>query len=220
MNTPVIEVRNFCKRFTLHQQGGVVINALDNVSFSVSAGECLALSGPSGAGKSTMLKALYGNYLPSSGEILVRTDAGTIDIGKASPRTVMKLRLGVISFVTQFLRVIPRVTALSLVAEPLAEAGVDPEEARSRARDMLYRLNLPERLWNLAPATFSGGEQQRVNIARGMIRPTASLDGENRRVVIDLIREAKAAGTAIIGIFHDDAAREAVATRCLNMARA
>jgi len=229
MNTPVIEVRNFCKRFTLHQQGGVVINALNNVSFSVSAGECLALSGPSGAGKSTILKALYGNYLPSSGEILVRTDAGTIDIGKASPRTVMKLRLGVISFVTQFLRVIPRVTALSLVAEPLAEAGVDPEEARSRARDMLYRLNLPERLWNLAPATFSGGEQQRVNIARGMIRPTpvllldeptASLDGENRRVVIDLIREAKAAGTAIIGIFHDDAAREAVATRCLNMARA
>ena len=223
MNTPVIEVRNFCKRFTLHQQGGVVIDALDNVSFSVSAGECLALSGPSGTGKSTMLKALYGNYLPSSGEILVRTDGGTIDIGKASPRTVMKLRLGVISFVTQFLRVIPRVTALSLVA------GVDPEEARSRARDMLYRLNLPERLWNLAPATFSGGEQQRVNIARGMIRPTpvllldeptASLDGENRRVVIDLIREAKAAGTAIIGIFHDDAAREAVATRCLNMARA
>ena len=116
MNTPVIEVRNFCKRFTLHQQGGVVINALDNVSFSVSAGECLALSGPSGAGKSTMLKALYGNYLPSSGEILVRTDAGTIDIGKASPRTVMKLRLGVISFVTQFLRVIPRVTELSLVS--------------------------------------------------------------------------------------------------------
>ena len=133
MNTPVIEVRNFCKRFTLHQQGGVVINALDNVSFSVSAGECLALSGPSGAGKSTMLKALYGNYLPSSGEILVRTDAGTIDIGKASPRTVMKLRLGVISFVTQFLRVIPRVTALSLVAEPLAEAGVDLQAQPSRA---------------------------------------------------------------------------------------
>jgi len=229
MNTPVIEVRSFCKRFTLHQQGGGVINALDNVSFSVSQGECLALAGPSGAGKSTMLKTLYGNYLPTSGEILVRTKDGTVDIGHAEPRVIMKLRRDVISFVTQFLRVIPRVSALDLTAEPLVEVGVAADEARSRARDMLARLNLPERLWNLAPATFSGGEQQRVNIARGMIRrtpvllldePTASLDGANRRVVVDLIEEAKAAGTAVIGIFHDDAAREAVATRCLNMARA
>ena len=217
MNTPVIEVRNFCKRFTLHQQGGVVINALDNVSFSVSAGECLALSGPSGAGKSTMLKALYGNYLPSSGEILVRTDAGTIDIGKASPRTVMKLRLGVISFVTQFLRVIPRVTALSLVAEPLAEAGVDPEEARSRARDMLYRLNLPERLWNLAPATFSGGEQQRVAIARALINspeilladePTGNLDVHNSMEIMELLEEINRRGTTVLVVTHS---REIVA---------
>lgn len=228
MSTPVLEVRHFSKCFTLHQQGGVIINALDNINFSVFAGECVALCGPSGAGKSTMLKALYGNYLTTCGEVLIRTDTGIIDIGNAAPRTVLRLRRDVISYVSQFLRVIPRVSALDIAAEPLIKTGVDADVAISAATVLFRRLNLPERLWNLAPATFSGGEQQRVNIARSMIRrtpvllldePTASLDANNRKVVVDLIQEAKQQGTAVIGIFHDDAARKSVASRCIHMIR-
>ena len=217
MNTPIIEVRNLSKTFVLHQQGGVAIEALSGISFSVDAGECVALHGPSGAGKSTLLRALYGNYLPTGGSIRVRCGGEDVDITSADPRTV-----------SQFLRVIPRVSTLDLVAEPLLEAGEGQAAARSRAEGLLARLNLPERLWHIAPATFSGGEQQRVNIARGFIcpspillldEPTASLDGANRQVVIDLIREARGNGAAIVGIFHDDVAREAVADRTIPVRR-
>ncbi len=225
---PVIEVRNLCKQFILHQQGGTRIEALRNVSFHVDAGECVALYGPSGSGKSTMLKALYGNYLPSSGSILVRCPDGVTDIASASPREVSRLRRECISYVSQFLRVIPRVSTLDLVAEPLLAAGSSAETAYTRARTLLRRLNLPERLWNLAPATFSGGEQQRVNIARGFCRPTpillldeptASLDAMNRKVVVELIHEACERGCAVVGIFHDDDTRKAVAGRLVTMRR-
>ena len=205
MNTPIIEVRNLSKTFVLHQQGGVAIEALSGISFSVDAGECVALHGPSGAGKSTLLRALYGNYLPTGGSIRVRCGGEDVDITSADPRTVIRLRRGCISYVSQFLRVIPRVSTLDLVAEPLLEAGEGQAAARSRA-----------------------GEQQRVNIARGFIRPspillldepTASLDGANRQVVIDLIREARGNGAAIVGIFHDDVVREAVADRTIPVRR-
>ena len=228
MNTPIIEVRNLSKTFVLHQQGGVAIEALSGISFSVDAGECVALHGPSGAGKSTLLRALYGNYLPTGGSIRVRCGGEDVDITSAAPRTVIRLRRGCISYVSQFLRVIPRVSTLDLVAEPLLEAGEGQAAARRRAEGLLARLNLPERLWHIAPATFSGGEQQRVNIARGFIRPspillldepTASLDGANRQVVIDLIREARGNGAAIVGIFHDDVAREALADRTIPVRR-
>ena len=175
MNTPIIEVRNLSKTFVLHQQGGVAIEALSGISFSVDAGECVALHGPSGAGKSTLLRALYGNYLPTGGSIRVRCGGEDVDITSADPRTVIRLRRGCISYVSQFLRVIPRVSTLDLVAEPLLEAGEGQAAARSRAEGLLARLNLPERLWHIAPATFSGGEQQRVNIARGFIRPSPIL---------------------------------------------
>ena len=173
MNTPIIEVRNLSKTFVLHQQGGVAIEALSGISFSVDAGECVALHGPSGAGKSTLLRALYGNYLPTGGSIRVRCGGEDVDITSADPRTVIRLRRGCISYVSQFLRVIPRVSTLDLVAEPLLEAGEGQAAARSRAEGLLARLNLPERLWHIAPATFSGGEQQRVNIARGCGREPA-----------------------------------------------
>ena len=225
---PVIEVSGLCKEFILHQQGGTRIEALRDVSFHVNAGECVALYGPSGSGKSTMLKALYGNYLPTSGSILVRCSGRETDIAHASPREVSRLRRECISYVSQFLHVIPRVSTLDLVAEPLLAAGCKEEEALRRARNLLQRLNLPERLWNLAPATFSGGEQQRVNIARGFCRPTpvllldeptASLDAMNRKIVVELIREACARGCAVVGIFHDDDTRTAVAHRSVIMHR-
>ncbi|WP_167283693.1 phosphonate C-P lyase system protein PhnL [Paraburkholderia sp. Cy-641] len=217
------------KTFTLHGQGGVQIEALADVSLDVERGECVVLVGPSGAGKSTLLRCLYGNYLASTGSIEIRdmTDQGRpVSIVGAEPRDVLRLRRGVVGYVSQFLRVIPRVPTLALVAEPLVSRGVAEDEARARAARLLARLNVPERLWTLAPATFSGGEQQRVNIARGLIaehplllldEPTASLDAENRDVVADLIVEARERGAAIVGIFHDEETRSKVATRRLEL---
>ena len=225
-NHPVLEVRSLSKTFTLHQQGGLELPVLNAVSFEVHAGDCLVLDGPSGAGKSSLLRCLYGNYLASSGEILLRAaDSDEIlDLCRISPQRLTALRRDTVGYVSQFLRVIPRVSSLSLVAEPLQALGAGREEAMQRAAELLARLNLPERLWGLPPATFSGGEQQRVNIARGFIapkplllldEPTASLDAANRAVVIALIREACAAGQAVVGIFHDAEVREAVATQRL-----
>jgi len=217
------------KTFTLHGQGGVQIDALAGVSLDVERGECVVLVGPSGAGKSTFLRCLYGNYLASAGTIAIRDDAQDtkyLSITGAEPRDVLHLRRGVVGYVSQFLRVIPRVSTLDLVAEPLVSRGVDENEAHARAAALLARLNVPERLWPLAPATFSGGEQQRVNIARGLIaghpvllldEPTASLDAENRDIVADLIVEARGRGAAIVGIFHDEDTRAKVATRWLEL---
>jgi alpha-D-ribose 1-methylphosphonate 5-triphosphate synthase subunit PhnL len=217
------------KTFTLHGQGGVQIDALAGVSLDVERGECVVLVGPSGAGKSTFLRCLYGNYLASAGTIAIRDDAQDtkyLSITGAEPRDVLHLRRGVVGYVSQFLRVIPRVSTLDLVAEPLVSRGVDEDEAHARAAALLARLNVPERLWPLAPATFSGGEQQRVNIARGLIaghpvllldEPTASLDAENCDIVADLIVEARGRGAAIVGIFHDEDTRAKVATRRLEL---
>ncbi|ASW02788.1 phosphonate C-P lyase system protein PhnL [Paraburkholderia aromaticivorans] len=217
------------KTFVLHGQGGVRIEALAGVSLEVERGECVVLIGPSGAGKSTLLRCLYGNYLATSGSIAIRDAANhgrPVSITGAEPHDVLRLRAGVVGYVSQFLRVIPRVPTLALVAEPLLSRGVPEHEARSRAAALLARLNVPQRLWSLAPATFSGGEQQRVNIARGLIaehplllldEPTASLDADNRDVVADLIVEARERGAAIVGIFHDEDTRNKVATRRLEL---
>ncbi|WP_313620930.1 phosphonate C-P lyase system protein PhnL [Achromobacter sp.] len=220
----MIEVRGLGKMFTLHNQGGMRLPVLESVDFDAGAGDCLVLAGPSGTGKSTLLRCLYGNYLATEGSISVRAGDEWLEMVGAPEQRILALRRDVIGYVSQFLRVIPRVSALEVVAEPLRMAGVDGDEARSRAATLLQRLNVPPRLWGLAPATFSGGEQQRVNIARGFIaghpillldEPTASLDADNRQVVIDLIREARAAGRCLLGIFHDAQVRDAVATQTL-----
>jgi alpha-D-ribose 1-methylphosphonate 5-triphosphate synthase subunit PhnL len=224
--TTMIRVENVTKAFTLHNQGGVRLPVFDDVNFSVEAGEALVLAGASGAGKSSLLRILYGNYRPSAGHIHITHAGQPVDIVTAVPRTVLDIRRRTLGFVSQFLRVIPRVSALDIVRDPLLARGVAPDQASERAKAMLARLNLPERLWNLAPATFSGGEQQRVNIARSFVdpstimlidEPTASLDAANRDVVVELIAEARARGSAIVGIFHDEAVREKVATRYLDI---
>lgn len=221
---PMIEVRGLRKRFTLHNQGGIRLPVLDEISFDAAGGDCLVLSGPSGAGKSTLLRCLYGNYLATAGSIRMRSGAQWTTLTGASEQAILALRRDTVAYVSQFLRVIPRVTTLDVVAEPLRQRGTPAEVARDRAAQLLARLNVPERLWALAPATFSGGEQQRVNIARGFIgghpvllldEPTASLDAGNRAVVVELIREALSAGRCLIGIFHDEAVRDTVATRLL-----
>ena len=226
--TTLLSVRNVAKTFTMHLRDGVVLPVVDNVSFDVEAGECVVLGGPSGVGKSSILKMVYGNYAVDSGAILLARDGAMVDLATASPRQTLELRRDVIGYVSQFLRTVPRVSALDVVAEPLVARGVSRDEARAKAAVLLARLNLPERLWALPPATFSGGEQQRVNIARGFItdhpvllldEPTASLDATNRAVVVGMIAEKKAAGTAMLGIFHDDDVRADVASRIVDVSR-
>ncbi len=223
---PVMEVKGLAKTFTLHQQHGVVLNVLKGLDFSVLAGECLILHGQSGAGKSTLLRTLYGNYLPAAGSIRVLHEGRMVEVVGAEPRETLALRRSTLGYVSQFLRVIPRVSCLNVVMEPALARGMDSDVARERAQELLLRLSIPERLWSLAPGTFSGGEQQRVNIARSFMvhwpvllldEPTASLDDANRAVVIDLITEARRAGSALIAISHDAATRNAIADRYLDM---
>ena len=220
----MIDLNNVSKTFTLHNQGSAVIEVLNDVSLSVAAGECVALTGASGAGKSTLMRMIYGNYMAQAGEIRI----GDVDLIQAEPREIIAVRREVLGYVSQFLRVVPRVQTLDVVAEPLRAVGVSADAAHARAQALLSQLNIPERLWTLSPTTFSGGEQQRVNIARGFAHaypamlldePTASLDATNREVVLTLIEEAKARGAAIIGIFHDEAARARVCDREIDVSR-
>ncbi|MBK8456900.1 MAG: phosphonate C-P lyase system protein PhnL [Phyllobacteriaceae bacterium] len=221
-----LAVSGLSKRFVMHLQGGIDLPVLENASFALAAGQCAVLGGPSGAGKSSILKMLYGNYGVDAGNIFVRHRGAATDLASAPPREVIAIRRETIGYVSQFLRVVPRIAALDIVAEPLVHRGVAAGNARDVASTMLARLNLPERLWRLPPATFSGGEQQRVNIARGFItdhpillldEPTASLDAGNREVVIAMIGEKKAAGVALLGIFHDEDVRDAVADRIIDV---
>ncbi|MGV1908449.1 phosphonate C-P lyase system protein PhnL [Agrobacterium cavarae] len=227
MPTPLI-VSEVFKSFTMHLRDGIELPVVRNVNFSVQAGECVVLGGPSGIGKSSILKMLYGNYAIDSGQILIKHEGHMVDIGSAAPRTVLEVRHRSLGYVSQFLRTVPRVAAVDVAAEPLLARKVPVEEARERAGELLSKLNLPRELWSLPPATFSGGEQQRVNIARGFItdhaillldEPTASLDAANRKVVVEMIRQKKAEGTALLGIFHDEEVREAVADRILDVSQ-
>lgn len=223
----MLQLKKVTKKFTLHHQHGAQLNVLNAVDMTVSKGECVVLDGPSGMGKSTLLKLIYANYRASSGEIeVLQADGSTLELTKADPRELVRMRRYTVGYVSQFLRVIPRVSALDVVAEPLIEDVAHDiaaiEEAREIARALLTRLRIPESLWELPPATFSGGEQQRINIARNMIKPrpillldepTASLDAANTQTVIDLIQEALARGAALVGIFHDANVGHAVTTR-------
>lgn len=224
--TALIELERVSKTFTLHLRGGARLEIVSDVSFCAAAGECVVLGGPSGAGKSSLLKIVYGNYRCDSGHVWLCDGDERVDVAAAEPRRIIALRKTVMGYVSQFLRVIPRVGALEIVAAAGREGALPVREAMERAQDLLARLNVPARLWPLPPATFSGGEQQRVNIARGLIadrpvllldEPTASLDAKNRAVVIELIERKKAAGTAIVGIFHDEDVRDAVATTVVDV---
>jgi alpha-D-ribose 1-methylphosphonate 5-triphosphate synthase subunit PhnL len=225
---PVIELISARKSFTMHLQAGLCLPVVADVDFSVEAGQCAVLSGPSGAGKSSILKMIFGNYRCDGGQILLRHGGATVDVASAEPRRILALRRHAMSYVSQFLRAVPRVPALDVVAGSLTAGRATREEARGRAADLLRRLNIPERLWPVPPVTFSGGEQQRVNIARGLLpdlpillldEPTASLDAANRDVVVELIAEKKRRGTAIVAIVHDKDVRDAVADVVIDVTR-
>ena len=220
----MFEIAHLSKTFHLHTQQQAEIPVVRDVGFAVCPGECVALTGESGSGKSTVLRLIYGNYLARTGSISV----GGTEIVAADPRTILELRRTTLGYVTQFLRVLPRVPATRVVAEPMIEAGHEAAAADTHARNLLRRLRIPETLWDLSPLTFSGGEQQRVNIARGFAyeypallldEPTASLDAANRQTVLEMIEAAKQRGCAIIGIFHDQAAREAVCDREIDVSQ-
>ena len=224
--TAMIDITNAEKTFTMHLQGGVELPVVRGVSFHVAPGECVVLSGPSGAGKSSILKMIFGNYRCDGGKIAIRHQSTVIDLATAEPRQVLSVRRSTIGYVSQFLRAVPRVATIDVVAEPLIVNGMARPEAREQAGALLRRLNIPERLWALPPSTFSGGEQQRVNIARGFIsdlpillldEPTASLDAANRAVVVDLIDQKKRQGVAMVAIVHDDEIRHLIADRIVDV---
>lgn len=226
--TPRVRVTRLGKDFRLYKEGEAptdipVFEALD---LEVQSGECVVLAGASGVGKSTLMRAIYGNYLPSRGAVEILHQGTFVDVANCPPRKLLEVRRHSLGYVSQFLRVIPRIPTLQLVMEPLLENGVADDEAEARAREILGKLRLPRQHWSLPPATFSGGEQQRVNIARSFVaerpvmlldEPTASLDASNRETVVALIHEALARGAAMIGIFHDLDVREAVATRLFDV---
>lgn len=224
--TPILQAQEISKEFILHAQEGARLPVFDQVSFDLYPGDCLALTGPSGIGKSTLMRMIYGNFRCSEGRILVRHDDQQIDIASAHPHRVIDVRRTTMGYVSQFLSVIPRVSTIDVVTQPARAHGLDATGSEHRAEALLKRLRIPERLWSLSPVTFSGGEQQRVNLARGFVakyplmlldEPTASLDPANRETVIEMIQEARAHGTAIIGIFHDAEARESLCNRELNL---
>lgn len=222
----MIELTSVSKTFVMHLQGGSELPVVRNVTLDVAQGECVVLGGASGAGKSSILKMIFGSYRCEHGRILVRDGTEQVDVARAEPRRILALRSSTLGYVSQFLRVIPRVPTIDIVAHSARMSGMTQESSAERARMLLARLSIPERLWSLPPATFSGGEQQRVNIARAfaadrpillMDEPTASLDSANRSVVVDLIAEAKSRGTAVLGIFHDQETRARVADRVVDV---
>ena len=222
----MLRIDNLAKTFLLHNQGAKKLPVFQNISFQVKAGECLVLTGASGTGKSTLLRAIYANYLVQSGTINIRHENKWVDLASASPHEVLDIRKKTLGYVSQFLRVIPRISAIDLVCEPLLVQGKLIKPAKAQAKKLLNKLSIPESLWDLPPATFSGGEQQRVNIARTLIQdypillldePTASLDEKNRDAVIELINEARNQGTAVVGIFHEKYVRESVGTKMFNV---
>lgn len=222
----MLRIDNLAKTFLLHNQGAKKLPVFQNISFQVKAGECLVLTGASGTGKSTLLRAIYANYLVQSGTINIRHQNKWVDLASASPHEVLDIRKKTLGYVSQFLRVIPRISTIDLVCEPLIVQGKLIKPAKAQAKKLLNKLSIPESLWDLPPATFSGGEQQRVNIARTLIQdypillldePTASLDEKNRDAVIELINEARNQGTAVVGIFHDKYVRESVGTKMFNV---
>jgi alpha-D-ribose 1-methylphosphonate 5-triphosphate synthase subunit PhnL len=221
-----IRLDNVAKTFVMHLRAGARLPVVRDVSFKVCAGECVALCGPSGIDKSSILKLIYGTYRVDAGRVLVTADSGLLDVASASPRQILALRRTTLGYDSQFLRTIRRVGALEIVAAAAREEGVAPQAARARAGDLLAKLNVAHRLWHLPPATFSGGEQQRVNIARGLAarrpillldEPTAALDAMNRATVIGLIEARKREGTAVLGIFHDADIRERIADRVIEV---
>lgn len=224
-----LEVKNLNKTFTVHTQGSIEVKGYENINFQVKQGEFLSLFGPSGAGKSSILKTLYRTYTTTNGSIIYyRGNGSTIDIASASESEILSLRKSELGYVSQFLQILPRVSAVDVVSEQLLLKGESEDVSRAKAKEMLDYLSIREELFDLSPLTFSGGEQQRVNIAKGIIapkslllldEPTASLDKTNTMKVVEKLKELKEQGVAMVGIFHDLEAMEMISDRIYELER-
>ena len=223
----ILDVNNLSKNFLLHILNDKKIPALENLSFRMKKGEIIGLMGKSGSGKSTLMKCIYRTYLPTSGSIMYHSEAyGKVDLATADDFQILALRKSEITYCSQFLSVIPRVSAVDVVAESLVSKGSSWEYSRGISREFLSRIGLPEELWDAYPSTFSGGEQQRINVARAIIakpnfllidEPTASLDQKTKDVVIEMILELQNSGTSILCISHDEYAVEKIADRVIDL---
>lgn len=222
----ILEVNNLSKDFNLHILNDKRIEALKNINFNMKEGEIIGLTGKSGSGKSSLMKCLYRTYLASTGEIIYLSRAGAIDLVKADDHRIIDLRKNEITYCSQFLSVIPRVSAVDVVCENLFRVEKDKDYARSQAKIMLEQLGLPYELWDAFPVTFSGGEQQRINVARAIIakprfllidEPTASLDAKTKDVVVDMILQLKAEGTSVLVISHDEYTLERLCDRRIDL---
>lgn len=222
-----IEIKNLSKTFTVHTQGGIQIVGYENINFKVHEGEFVSLYGPSGMGKSSILKALYRTYITTSGDILFNIDSNTqVNIATCDESEMLNLRKNHIGYVSQFLQILPRISAVDIVANPLIEKGESEKSAQNSAKELLSYFSIKEELFDVSPLTFSGGEQQRVNIAKGIIapksvllldEPTASLDKNNTMKVIEKLLEIKKQGITMVGIFHDSEAMNAISDRIFDM---
>jgi alpha-D-ribose 1-methylphosphonate 5-triphosphate synthase subunit PhnL len=225
----MLNVKGLTKNFTMHIRGGLVIPGFANVCLGAAGGSLLAITGPSGTGKSSLLKCIYRSYIPCAGEILyTQANGARIDLARAGDWEVLRLRRAEIAYVSQFFHVMPRVPALEILSEALTERKTPRQEALEAAREMLSRVGLGKALWDMYPSTFSGGEKQRLNIARALItkprlllldEPTASLDRGHKEKVIHMIQTLKAEGAAMIGVFHDRDALLALADARYDLAR-
>jgi len=208
----ILTIKNLTKNFYLHNPG-LLINSCHDINFTLEKGQFIGIVGTSGSGKSTILKCINRSYLPMQGEMIYYSEAfGKIDLANASEREIIYLRRFEIGYVSQFLNVMPRKTAIEHVMGALLDMGTDTFEAEKEAKDMLAYFKLPENLWNIYPVTFSGGESLRLNLAHAMVKrprllmldePTASLDNKTKILVKDMLKKLKDKDTSMLGIFHD-----------------
>lgn len=222
----ILEVNDLSKIFNLHILNEKRIEALKQINFTMKEGEIIGLTGKSGSGKSSLMKCIYRTYLATSGEILYNSKSGIVDMVSADDHRIIDLRKSEITYCSQFLSVIPRVSAVDVVCENLFRSEKNKNHAREKAKSMLEMLGLPVELWDAFPVTFSGGEQQRINVARAVIaeprfllidEPTASLDTKTKDVVIDLILELKKNGTSVLCISHDEYTLERLVDRRIHL---
>jgi len=222
----ILSIANLAKNFYLHNPG-LEIKSCQNINLSLKKGEFIGIVGLSGAGKSTILKCINRSYLPMQGEIIYESEAfGTINLATADEREILYLRRHEIGYVSQFLNVMPRTTAKEHVMNALVDMGADTAVAEETAKEMLMYFRLPENLWELYPATFSGGERLRLNLAHAMVKkprllmldePTASLDSKTKILVRDMLKKLKNMNTSMIGIFHDIEFMDGVCDRVFNI---
>ncbi|MEM2971132.1 MAG: ABC transporter ATP-binding protein [Candidatus Bathyarchaeia archaeon] len=191
-----------------YRMGKVVVPALRGVSFNVEEGEFLTIFGPSGSGKSTLLHLIGCLDRPDEGEILIE-GANVLELGDDG---LAELRLSKIGFVFQFFNLLPRLTALRNVELPLIIAGVSEKEAVERAKEMLRLVGLENRMSH-RPSEMSGGEQQRVAVARALINnpkivladePTGNLDTKTGWEIVQLMKQLnEEKGQTFVVVTHD-----------------